>query len=92
MRGSSPQTSSCACSGKSASCQLWTPTTPSTHALEGQAAARAIWTSKNVRGLDLVAAPARGLEHAEEAGLLEVGDGLVGQAAESVGLGDAGGE
>src|SRR5262249_38516934 len=40
-----PQTSSCACGGKRASCQPCTATTPSTQALDGHAAAMVICTS-----------------------------------------------
>src|SRR6185437_3137583 len=43
---SSPQTSFCASSGKRASCHACTPTTPSTHAVEGHAAAIVACTSK----------------------------------------------
>ena len=50
VRGSSPHTSVCACSANRASCQLWTVTTPSTHAVDGQAAAIVAWTSKNAFG------------------------------------------
>src|SRR5262245_25375086 len=45
-----PHTSSCACSGKRASCQLCTPTTPSTQALDAQPVATVACTSKKVRG------------------------------------------
>jgi hypothetical protein len=48
--GSFPHTSSCACSGKRASCHACTATTPSTHALDGHAVATVICTSKNVGG------------------------------------------
>jgi len=40
-----PHTSSWASSGNSASCQAWTPSTPSTQALEAQAAPTLICTS-----------------------------------------------
>jgi hypothetical protein len=45
-----PQTSSWASSGNSASCQLWTATTPRTQALDAQAAPTVIWTSKKTWG------------------------------------------
>ena len=34
---SRPHTSSCACCGNSARCQLWTPTMPATHPVDPQA-------------------------------------------------------
>jgi hypothetical protein len=45
-----PQTSFCACSGKSPSCQLWMPTTLRNHALDGQAAATSLTAWKKVSG------------------------------------------
>ena len=45
-----PQTSFCAFSLKRASCHWWTPTTPSTQAVEGQYWATAICTSKKTCG------------------------------------------
>ena len=47
---SSPQTSCCAWSGKRASCQLCTDTTPSTHAEAGHALATMRATSKKMCG------------------------------------------
>src|SRR5215475_1629159 len=48
---SSPQTSRCASSGNSPSCQLWIPTTLRNHALDGHAAATAATAAKKLRGL-----------------------------------------
>ena len=46
-----PQTSRWACSGKSASCQLWTPTTLRNQALDGHAAATSATASKKASGV-----------------------------------------
>src|SRR5215813_11914756 len=46
-----PQTSRCASSGNSPSCQLCTPTTPRNHALDGHAAPTSATASKKLSGL-----------------------------------------
>src|SRR5262245_38560055 len=46
-----PQTSRCACSANSPSCQLWTPTTPRNQPLDGHAAPTSATAPKKLSGL-----------------------------------------
>ena len=74
---SSRHTSACACSGKSASCQLWTPSTPSTQPLEPHALGDLHDPLVERPGIELEAAPALRLERAQQALRLEVRNRLV---------------